>query len=156
MSAFYFFLNILLWAVLFATYRKLDPSGIVFYQGIAITAVYSAALLLIQRDAEAIKNIIIFCLITYSINITLITTVDRAYSVKMILWLNQNAEGLTQSNIDDLFINQFIREGGVEKRISEQLRTGNIIRDEHGKYIITNKGRAFAYIFDLTRRLFSF
>jgi len=144
------------WLIAFAIYRHLSPSGIVFYQGIFISIPILFIYYLLNRGRTNCSNqIFIIFLLTYSINITIITTIDRAYSIKMLLWINDDPGGKKSRDLELLFANNFIKSGGIEKRIDEQLVSGNISRDEHDTYRITQRGEVLTKIFRYLKDIYN-
>ena len=144
----------------FVAIRHALPNGIVLYQGIALGFVASICQYLIERRRQAArrgpaaKNALLLFLLIYSFVFTIPTTVDRAYSVKMLTSLEESPSGLTRNEINRVFLNGFVSEGGVEKRLREQTSTGSI-KEHDGRYVLTPFGRFIAASFRVTRVVFA-
>ncbi len=146
----------LFWLIVFAIYRQFDPAGIVFYQGIISVIPVLLIYFFFHRGNENCRNeILIIFLLTYAINITIITTVDRAYSIKMLMWIEDGSEGKTAEDLEKLFANNFIKAGGVSKRTEEQMASGNINKDNHGSYHLTERGAVLVQIFHFVKSIFN-
>jgi hypothetical protein len=136
------------------------PQGILFYQGLACAFACSLAQWAVARHrARAVgpavtKDALLTFLLAYAFMFTVPTTVDRAYSVRMIQQLNQSRDGLSRAEMEDWFARRFIGEGGVERRVREQLATGTL-REEQGRFVLTARGRWLAWAFGVTQRLFN-
>lgn len=130
----------IIYVVLFSLLRHVDPNGIVFYQGIMVGLILSAVIFYNSAGDKRYEDALLVFFISYAINITIVTTVDRAYSVKMISWIGESQNGLKISNLEYLFEERFIKTGGVVKRTTEQTKSGLIKVDEKGNYILTDFG----------------
>ena len=124
------------------------------YQGVVL-GVFSISLtqFLLERrreTGEAAKNALLTFLLIYSFVFTVPTTVDRAYSVKLLMALGQSPAGLTHDEINDLFVHGLIAEGGVDNRLVEQTSTGSI-RANDGRYSLTRMGRFLNASFRISR-----
>lgn len=148
---------IFFWVLAFVIFRNINPNGIVFYQGILasipIAVVYY---FLNKKNANYKYEILIFLLITYALNITIITTVDRAYSVKMLMWIEDGGSGKTSQELEQLFSQNFIRAGGITKRTDEQIVSGNIEEDGKGLFTLTKRGEILVKTFHWIKIIFNF
>ena len=150
----------LIYTLSFIAWRHLQPGGIVFYQGVflaLVTACVQLGYVMWSRVASrnmAIKDALLTFLLLYSAVFTVPTTVDRAYSVRMILQIENDPEGLTRDQIERWFATDFGAQGGVEKRLQEQLATGSISNHE-GRYKLTPFGVALANSFRVIQTLFA-
>ena len=146
--------------VLFISLRHLQPSGIVFYQGVLLALLAAAGQALVLRFVRSgswgliLKDSAFSFLLLYSAVFTIPTTVDRAYSVRMILEIQRTPEGLTRAQIEHWFATDFQSQGGVEKRLHEQLVTGTI-EQEGERYRLTTTGLWLAQSFGVVQSLFS-
>ena len=155
-SAITFFLFI----CMFAAVRHAVPAGILFYQGIGLGVLASVIQFAIQMRfcrhsmKSSAKDAVFSFLLIYSFVFTIPTTVDRAYSVRMITHLGQSPSGLTRDEIGQEFDRGFMAQGGVDKRLSEQTATGSI--DQHqGRYFLTPFGRFLSAGFRFTQMIFA-
>jgi len=144
------------WIIIFIIYRHLKPAGIVFYQGIiSVIPVLLLYYFLHRASKNNIHELLIIFLLTYAINITIITTVDRAYSIKMLIWIDEGSEGKTTEDLEQLFANNFIKAGGVSKRTDEQMASGNIDKNDDGIYRLTQRGVVLVKIFHYVKFAFN-
>ena len=152
-------MSLLFFLVAFIALRHAQPTGIMLYQGVVVGVFVSLAQFLLERrrvagTGEAAKNALLTFLLIYSFVFTVPTTVDRAYSVKMLTALGQSPAGLTRDEINDLFVHWLVAGGGVDKRLVEQTSTGSI-RANDGRYTLTWMGRFLNASFRMTGVVFA-
>lgn len=151
---------LLIFLLVFIALRQAQPNGIILYQGLTVGLVTCASQYFFERrrrnlvSIQAAKNAVLSFLLIYAFVFTIPTTVDRAYSVNMITRLQEAPSGLTRSEINGVFVDNFVSKGGVEKRLREQASTGSI-RENNGRYVLTPFGRFLAATFHMTRILFA-
>jgi hypothetical protein len=145
---------------LFIVLRHAMPHGILFYQGIALCSAISLTQLSIstipfakKRHGASPKDSLITLLLTYAFLITIPTNADRSFSVKMIEHLASEPNGMEKREIIQFYINDFVSGGGLDKRLSEQIKTGSLIERE-GRYRLTWKGDSLSKLFVTTCLLF--
>ncbi|MCE4555519.1 hypothetical protein [Pelomonas cellulosilytica] len=145
---------------LFVVTRQVWPAGILFYQGLGCAVLCAAAQgLAAWRWSTAArppvaKDALLTLLLAYAFMFTVPTTVDRAYSVRMIQQLASRPEGMSRADMEDWFARHFVAQGGVERRVREQLATGTLeARD--GRFVLTERGRWLAGAFGFFQRLFN-
>lgn len=145
---------------MFVALRHALPGGIILYQGVALGFCVCIFQFILERKyrsstaSQASKNAVLSFLLIYCFVFTIPTTVDRAYSVKLLTRLDRSPVGLTHDEVNRLFIDGFILEGGVDKRLVEQTSTGSI-RKLDGRYVLTPTGRFLTVMFHMTRVLFA-
>lgn len=153
-------LTVLAFLLAFVALRQLHSGGILFYQGMGLGLLLAALQVLVvrwsgrQKLGAALKDGLISFLLIYAFVFTVPTTVDRAYSVKMIGHLAQAPQGLSKEDVGRLYVDDFVRQGGVDKRLREQLATGTL-QEQDGRYTLTPLGRALAWSFAQSCRLFA-
>lgn len=144
----------------FVLLRHVHPSGFILYQGIVLGAIASILQVAItnyksQTSLTSLaKDGLLTFFIIYAFVFTVPTTVDRSYSVKMIELMAKQPKGATRIEIDQLYTTYFIEQGGVAKRLEEQLSTGTI-REERGTFVLTPKGRMLNWMFHVAQNLFA-
>ena len=150
--AFFIYLTLLF------IWRKLQPDAVLFFQGLVLAFIVAAMQLLIQSKKQkrsgVVKDTIITFLVCYCFMFTIPTTVDRSYSVRMILELKEHPEGMTRPQIEHTFSEYFAEHGGVQKRLTEQLATGSLSKIED-RYVLTTFGYFLANSFDWFQKVFS-
>ncbi|MCE4538587.1 hypothetical protein LXT12_15145 [Pelomonas sp. P7] len=150
----------LFFLVAFVVTRQLLPQGILFYQGLACASACALAQWVVTRRSTraarltATKDALLTFLLAYAFMFTVPTTVDRAYSVRLIQQLDQSRDGMSRAEMEDWFAGRFIGEGGVERRVREQLATGTL-SEEHGRFVLTARGRWLAWAFGAAQRIFN-
>ena len=150
----------LLYILIFVAWRHLQPEGILFYQGVLLALLLAGAQWACARRLGgpyrpvASKDALITFLLLYSAVFTVPTTVDRAYSVRMILQIEKDSQGLTREQIQGWFSRDFAAQGGVDKRLQEQLATGSIV-EQDGHYKLTPLGRLLAHAFRVIQYAFA-
>jgi len=153
-------LAIAVFFVLFIALRHLRPQGILFYQGIglaALVAVLQFALDWKRRMVprpQALKDSMLTFLLIYCFVFTVPTTVDRAYSVKMLMRMGEAPAGMSKEEVSQVFVNGFLQEGAVDKRLKEQAATGSI-EERDGRYSLTATGRFLDRAFRITQAVFA-
>lgn len=148
-----------LFLIAFIALRHAAPGGILLYQGIALGGVISIAQFGVQKLMGAqtftvvAKDALLSFLLIYAFVFTVPTTVDRAYSVKMIMHLAVAPDGANRAAIADDYIADFVRGGGLHKRLTEQSASG-VLREEGGIYKLTATGRLLDKAFRTTQWIF--
>lgn len=146
--------------LLFIAWRHFRPGGILFYQGLVLAAVVTVAQFTLTRLRGglswrlALKDALLSFLLIYSFVFTIPTTVDRAYSVRMLLRLETSPDGLTRDQIERWFRDEFVAEGGVERRLIEQQATGSVAENQ-GRYRLTPAGKWLTAAFRFTQAVFA-
>lgn len=139
----------------FIVVRWLFPGGILFYQGVGLAVVAAALFAAVSWDAPGVgRDALLLFLLLYAFVFTVPTTVERAYSVRMLLRIDASPRGLTRDEIGRMYVDGFLAEGGVDKRVSEQVATGSIA-DHDGRLRVTPFGAALARAFRAAQRLFA-
>lgn len=143
----------------FIALRHAFPAGILFYQGMGLALVTSLVLFSIETRrgtvAAAAKDALLAFLLIYTFVFTVPTTVDRAYSVKLIRELDRRKEGMTSAEVAQWFSGEFLTGDAVAKRLHEQRVTGTIVEDGDGRQHISAWGRFLAWAFRLTALVFA-
>ena len=127
----------LVYLLIFVFVRQFYPSPIIFYQGIVVNIILlilSLSLLFLVKRDEVVKtltaiSIVVGFLVSYSFHITIPSLLDRSISL-YIIGLTHESGGENISQYKQDFYSGFInKNGAVEKRVNEQLVSGNIICD---------------------------
>lgn len=148
-----------LFLLAFIALRHLAPGSILLYQGMALGGLISVAQFGVQKltgrqpFTVATKDALLSFLLIYAFVFTVPTTVDRAYSVKMIMHLASAPAGTNRAAIADDYIADFVRGGGLDKRLTEQAASG-VLREEGGLYKLTATGRLLDKAFRATQWIF--
>jgi hypothetical protein len=150
--------SILAFFVLFIAFRQIDPSGILFYQGMATGAIVSVLPLVISWwrnniTATLVRDSVIAFLLIYAFVITVPTNADRSFSLKMLQRLAQAPSGLSRDEINKYYAIDFLDKGGLDQRLVEQQATGTVV-ERDGRYTLTSKGEAVNRVTLLTCRIF--
>ena len=146
-----YFVSFLLW-------RNFYPDGVLFYQGLILAFIVSTLQFIVQvkfmTGSSAFKDSLLTLLICYSFMFTIPTTVDRSYTVKMLIELQNYPQGVSLQQIESHFSGEFITKGGVEKRLFEQSLTGSLVATDSG-YRLTPFGNFLAGSFLWVQDAFS-
>ena len=117
---------------------------------------FSILQVLLMRFVFKIKhfysNALLISTICLAINSTFFTLVpvslDRAISVFLIGALDAQRHGLSKDEIERDFLDVYINKyGAIDRRINEQISSGNIIINSEGKIQLTERGRHTASLF---------
>ena len=174
---FFYCIYILFFSFVYMLSFRLDISSItnIFtYKGVTLLIMVAILLLLlliviryifIKKNIIflEIKDIFITILISILINafilILIPTTIERSISVYMINRLNNSENGLSKSEIEQTFIDEYVYEfDAFNKRLNEQVITGNITKkviDSEEKYVLTNKGKFTYKLFRIFNELYN-
>ena len=145
---------------LFIAVRHIAPQGILFYQGMALALMASLSHLFVMSGlrgrsvADAAKDSLLVFLLFYGFVLTVPTTVDRAYTVRMLARLARDPGGLDSAAIHQWYVSDFVEHGAVQKRLEEQTLTGTIEFQE-GRFRLTPFGWFLERTFELTRAVFA-
>lgn len=144
---------------IFVAWRHLEPEGILFYQGCVAAALAAALQLAVSllRGAKGTpwKDATITLLASYAFMFTVPTTIDRAYSVRMLEHLQRQPEAVGRAELEQWFAGYFATADGVERRLREQVVTGSLREAGDGRYELTARGRLLAQSFVLLQRVFA-
>lgn len=174
MSKKEFFKLILVYAVLFiigtaayiASFHTFILSflNVFFYRGIALIVLWgiiiSAVMFIIKKkwmkDTITIRDIILLFMCFCCINVVIFThlpvTADRSVTVYMLGFMdNHTDETFTKEQLEQQFIDQYVIEyGAFDKRLEEQIVSGNIEEVAPGQYKITKGGEFLMDIYGVT------
>jgi hypothetical protein len=112
--------SFIVFLIVFIAWRHLRPEGILFYQGMALGVIVSIAYGAISwrvfnaTVSTALESAFFCFLLIYSFVFTVPTTVDRAYSVKMLAHIGAHPAGLDRAQIQQWFTSDFLERGGVQ------------------------------------------
>jgi len=152
--------SFIVFLVVFIAWRHIYPEGILFFQGLALGVIVSVIYGAMSWRAfgsplfVAAKDAFFCFLLIYSFVFTVPTTVDRAYTVKMLVHIGGNPAGLDKQEIQQWFTSDFLERGGVQKRLVEQSATGTIEQDGE-RFRLTSLGRLLDGTFKLMRTVFA-
>jgi hypothetical protein len=151
--------SLLFFLLTFVAIRHVKPMGIILYQGVVLGLSVSLGQFVLERRraphvGDAAKNALLSFLLIYCFVFTIPTTVDRAYSVKMLTAVGRSPDGLTRREISDVFVDGLVAGGGIDKRLLEQTATGSL-QAENGRYSLTRMGRLLNASFRITQVIFA-
>jgi len=154
-------LGCLVFLGLFVLTRHVHPHGILFYQGVvcALACAIGQGLYGLRRSRAGrvvvAKDALLTLLLAYAFMFTVPTTVDRAYSVRLIQQLASRPEGMNRAEIEAWFAERYVAQGGVERRVREQLVSGTLREIDAGRFLLTERGHWLARSFGFFQRLFN-
>jgi hypothetical protein len=94
-----------------------------------------------------LKDGLMTFLLAYTFIITIPTQADRSFSLKMLQHIAEAPSGLSRDEIGHFYTDDFVRRGGLDRRLEEQQATGTLI-ERNGKFTLTSRGKA---VDDMTR-----
>ncbi len=158
-----FLVNISIFVTLFNINIGIDTF---FYKGLVITFLSLILqiffLALINKNKHFLLNKVHIALagslsltFTLLLHTLILTSLDRAISVYFISMMNENNSGLSTVEIKDKFYDEYFEsDKAIERRITEQIITGNIqkIDDE---YVITKRGENIFIFFKYLSKTFN-
>ena len=105
------------------------------------------------------KDVVISVTLIFCINLVFFTlipvTADRSISIFLLANMNNHSEkAFTKEEIAHVLADKYLYEhGAIDKRLHEQIYSGNII-NEGNKYRITKQGRLVMRIYELVANIF--
>ena len=141
--------------IAFIFVRHVFPEGIIFYQGTCLGVIiaileYALARYLNRNPLGILlKDLLLTVLLIYAFVLTVPTTVDRSYTVRLLRYLSDSPNGVSREQITQFYVLDFVNHGAIEKRLSEQEATGTIAQ-HGGMYSLTRSGIALDWAFRLT------
>jgi hypothetical protein len=112
-----------------------------------------------RRHGLSRANLVSVVAVSAMLNLTFFTLVpvnlDRSISVFLLAWMGHNKTAMTRADIENVFQQVYVkRYGAIDRRISEQLSTGNIKRTPAG-FVLTQRGRIFNIFAKIVGSIFS-
>jgi hypothetical protein len=140
--------------------------NVFFYRGILLllvaTLLTTLALVILWRtklrDVLQIRDVLLLASLLFSANIVFFThlpvTADRSITVFMLGYLNEHGGEMTKAQIEDLIVRQYIQEdGAVDKRLEEQLVSGDLVQTGD-TYRISEQGKRLMGLYKVIADLF--
>ena len=123
--------------------------------GFAIAVVQLAVTCFINPNSvsNSFKDFILTNLLIYAYVLSVPTTVDRSYTVRLLRYLSETPGGASREQIARFYVSDFVNHGAIERRLAEQQATGTIVR-RGDMYVLTRKGTALDLAFKLTCRAY--
>ena len=151
--------SILAFFLIFIAFRQMNPSGILFYQGMAIGSIVSVMPLIVSwwsknTTPTLVRDSVIAFLLIYAFVITVPTNADRSFSLKMLQRLAHAPSGLSREEINRYYAIDFLEGGGLDQRLVEQQTTGTLVEHD-GRYSLTPKGEVINRVTHLICRIFA-
>lgn len=156
----YFIVGSIVWVLSFHSplYHSIN---VFFYRGILllITDCFLMAIFMwiVKRrklnDLFLYRDIVLSITLIFSVNIIFFThvpvTADRSVSIFILGYFNKNCEkSLSKEEVANFFTKKYIVEyGAIERRLSEQIATGDIEKNDFG-YSITERGKHLMKIYE--------
>ena len=159
------FLGTTIYFVLLAS-GLLNSISVYFYRGICLliltlvfmVAVYGFLKKIRLGSNFAVKDIILSLVLIFSMNLLFFThvpvTADRSISVFLLGYMSGSSETVYDEEvIKKVFIDEYVlKNENIEKRLEEQISSGNISRDLGG-YRITDQGKKIVRFYVFISRL---
>jgi hypothetical protein len=139
---------------------------VLFYRGIALLvvacAVVGITLIIVWKRFPGyytLKDIYIIILTLVSVNLLFFThvpvTAERSMSVFLLGYMNKNPEKIiSKEELTRVFLEQYVTaDDNIQKRIHEQLVSGDISFQENG-YRLTTRGKLLMKMYNVASQLF--
>jgi|TARA_B110001450_G_C17396513_1_gene389868 hypothetical protein len=142
--------------IAFKIINYFSSEKIIFYDGLLAILIVGLAAILYQlfRNKAYIYDSIIILLIIIIFHILVPTIVDRSISVSILDDINLHPENSKEYLILS-FQKNFMESNEIEKRLNEQIESGNIKITSDGTYILTCKGQITHNLFVLSKAVFA-
>jgi hypothetical protein len=141
---------VIAYVVALALKRRISASPIIYYEGIGVILALGAAAVTVllaldlfrseskRFKSDALLGILLGMTVAYAFHITLPSLVDRSISMFVLSLLREKP--LTPPEVQCNYVQQFvIAKGALDKRVKEQIATGNILAQD-GKLHMTSRG----------------
>lgn len=146
--------------VLFIFLINLNLFNTYFYEGIFCLMFSSFLCFLIFKKSENLKYVLLVLLTSFSINLSFFVlfpvALERSISVNMLREIN------LEYGDNDFNFNQVIEINNsftsskefTQKRIDEQMVSGNIVMNEKGNYSLSKLGKLTIKLFELVSKIY--
>lgn len=155
----YLFLQILLGASIFTALFSLGvlshSLSVLMYRGLALAFIAAVMHIVVcalatsrlgqgGSEQSEISRLVAGAALAFAVNTTFLVvfpvTIDRSVTVYLLGQIAQSSVGLTEAEMRDKLIRQYVEEyGAVQRRMQEQLKSGNVI-SEGGTYRLSPQG----------------
>jgi len=146
--------------VLFIFLINLNLFNTYFYEGIFCLLISSFLSFLVYKKSENLKYILLILLTSFSINLSFFVlfpvALERSISVNMLREINLKY-GESEFNFNQVLeINNSFTNSSefTNKRIDEQIVSGNIVMNEMGNYSMSKLGKLTLKLFDLVSLIY--
>ena len=156
--------GVLLYLAAYSIKRRLFPADIALTEGgyvlLALLPLFIVALVLLAYKkflaADAcIAAFLIVVLTAICFNLTVPSVFDRSVSLYLLNTLDNAADGLTETQIRDEFVDVYFGDNhGIRKRLIEQIQMGNV-RHDGERYRMTHAGRRMVGIVRFFNRVYN-
>ena len=133
-----------------------SAEDIIFYRGLKILiatlfiqwAMFSLVIFYFGKSNINIANALAVTMASFAINVTFLViipvTLDRSVSVFMLGYMNKVEHPIKRdellSALQRIYIEKY---EAVDRRVDEQIKSGNLILDERGDIVLTSRGKSF-------------
>ncbi len=146
--------------VLFIFLINLNLFNTYFYEGVFCLLISSFLCLLLYKKSENLKYVLLLLLTSFSINLSFFVlfpvALERSISVNMLREINLEY-GESEFNFNQVLeINNSFTSSSefTQKRIDEQMVSGNIVMNESGNYSMTKLGKLTLKLFELVSSIY--
>lgn len=142
---------------------------ILFYRGLLIISIVCIAQVLLlllflvrgnqKKSSGAVPHAISIAMICMAINMTffivLPVSLDRSVSVFLLGYMVEKNVPATRGELEKAFNDIYVvRYGAINRRIEEQIASGNLIETSPGYYKLTKNGAGFVWLSRITADVF--
>jgi hypothetical protein len=137
----------------------LDDIEILFYRGILIILISCLAQFLVTRlavrlfglseifQAHAVSAMLASLCIFSVFFVVIPVSLDRSVSVFILGHMENNKNPMSKQQIEDIFISEYVKNyGAIDRRLGEQIKSGNITKLPDGTYEISGRGSTFIVV----------
>jgi len=146
--------------VLFIFLINLNLFNTYFYEGVFCLLISSFLCFLIYKKSENLKYVLLLLLTSFSINLSFFVlfpvALERSISVNMLREINLEY-GESEFNFNQVLeINNSFTSSTefTQKRIDEQMVSGNIVINESGNYSMSKLGKLTLKLFELVSSIY--
>jgi len=83
-------------------------------------------------------------------------SLDRSVSVFLLGYMNNIGRPVSEKELETILISKYVQEyGSIDRRMGEQIASGNIVETDNGKYRLTTRGENFIFISKKIAKYFS-
>jgi hypothetical protein len=83
-------------------------------------------------------------------------SLDRSVSVFLLGYMNNIGRPMTSDELENVLISKYVKEyQSIDRRMDEQIASGNIVEIDDGKYLLTTRGKNFIFVSKKIAKYFS-
>lgn len=156
-----YIIGLILGFIIFLFFFQVDvfySMSIIFYRGLAIILVMAliewtiltlSIIAFFKNDvshAHAFSATMMTVAISVVFLVVIPVTLDRSVSVFLLSYMSNYGKEMHPDELEDVLVRKYIKEyHAVDRRVNEQIKSGNISKTPDGKLVLTPQGSKFLF-----------